>query len=70
MVASMNATYTSPDGATYVAHETTFVNPGNGLETLLFVLVNESGAVVRVTAASMEAARWVEDFDLTLDKSF
>jgi hypothetical protein len=62
----MNATYTSPEGINYTIHETTFLNPGTGLETLLFVMVNEGGAVIRATASSMEAARWVRDHDLVL----
>lgn len=62
----MNANYTSPEGINYAIHETTFINPGTGLETLLFVMVNEGGAVIRATASSMEAAKWVRDHDLVL----
>jgi hypothetical protein len=62
----MNATYTSAEGHQYTIHETTFLNPGTGLETLLFVMVNESGAVVKVTTSSMEVVRWVREFDLAL----
>ncbi len=62
----MNATYISPEGLEYTIHETTFINPGTGLETLLFVMVNESGAVAKVTTSSMDAARWVREFDLAL----
>ena len=62
----MNATYTSPEGINYTIHETTFINPGTGLETLLFVMVNESGSVVKVTTSSMEVVRWVREFDLAL----
>jgi hypothetical protein len=62
----MNATYTSAEGHRYTIHETTFLNPGTGLETLLFVMVNESGAVVKVTTSSMEVVRWVREFDLAL----
>lgn len=65
--AVMNATYISPAGIEYKIYETTFINPGTGLETLLFVMVNESGSVVKATAASMEAARWIDEYQLLLD---
>jgi hypothetical protein len=65
----MNATYTSPEGLEYTIHETTFINPGTGLETLLFVMVNESGAITKVTASSVEVVRWVREFDLVLQYS-
>jgi hypothetical protein len=63
----MTTEYISPEGVIYILHETSFINPGNGLETVLFVLVNESGAVVRTSASSWEVNRWVFEHALDLN---
>jgi hypothetical protein len=62
----MATEYISPEGIIYILHETSFINPGNGLETILFVMVNESGAVVRTSASSWDVKRWVWEHSLDL----
>jgi hypothetical protein len=58
--------YLTPDGVPYILHETTFINPGTNLETLLFVVVNESGAVVKACASSTEIVQWINQYELRL----
>ncbi len=57
--------YTDSYGSTYVIHETTFVNPANRNETLLFVLTNESDSVLAVSTASWDIKTWIQTFGLT-----
>ena len=56
--------FTDDYGATYTIHETTFPNPVTGASTVLFVLVNESGAILRASTATWDAKAWVRDFAL------
>lgn len=61
--------YADPHNSTYRIHETTFVNPVNGNETLLFVLTNESDSVLQVSTASWDVDSWIRSFELTLRPS-
>ena len=56
--------YIDDYNSTYTIHETTFTNPVNGNPTLLFVLVNESGTVLRASADTWSPKTWVSDFGL------
>ena len=66
IIPAMPTTYISPEGVIYDLHETKFINPANGLETVLFVLTNESGAVVRTSASSWDVRKWVDEHALLL----
>lgn len=57
--------YVDSYGSTYIIHETSFVNPANRNETLLFVLTNESDAVLAVSTTSWDVKSWVQSFGLT-----
>ena len=58
--------YADSYGSTYFIHETTFVNPANQNETLLFVLTNESDSVLAVSTASWDVKSWIQSVGLTL----
>lgn len=57
-------TYIDDYNCVYTIHETTFTNPVNGNPTLLFVLVNESGTVLRAATETWSPKTWVNDFGL------
>ena len=59
-------TYIDEYDSIYTIHETTFTNPVNGNPTVLFVLINESGTVLRASTATWDTKVWVRDFALDL----
>lgn len=51
-------------GSSYSITETTFLNPVTGAETVLFVMVNESGCVLNVSTHTWAPGDWVRDLEL------
>jgi len=64
MSGAAGTAYTDDYGSSYSIHETKFVNPVTGADTLLFVLVNESGTVLRASSDTRAPREWVKDFFL------
>lgn len=58
--------YESDLGSKYSLHEVTFPNPVTGADTVLFVLVNESGFILRASTATWDVNSWMRDFSLEL----